>query len=508
MNSGYSQILESLAPTSSAARQGYLEQYFVASEDDREAGRKRPTAAHLAIAELVRDGWIRVILTTNFDRLMEQALESAGVAFQVVQRPGDVAGMKPLTHAKATVIKLHGDWTDLESRNTIDELSEYPDEWVGLLTRVFNENGLLVSGWSAEWDKALVRVLAATPRRYPLYWDSRSSTKADARSLLEQHGGHVIETPSADELFNDLLAGLEALQKLAEPPLTTAMAIARLKRALPDPVRRIELHDLIRGRAEDATTSLGAILSTALGGEVGEFLDSMFDVTRPLLSLLAQGARYDDGTHTNLWIQTLQWLMEARPPQANAILHYPALLALRVMSTEAVSRANDRLLVVLLTQPRWRENPRRSKAITAAEALNINRVVAPDLVDKHPMSQSTRWRYKASHLLRAVLAGFFADIGIVDSRYEMLCDDVEYRTGLVQHILGEHPNFGEFVSDGHWEHLSNNWDDQAPLAEMRFRDDISRVGTDAWTGLLGETPLDDVLANYRSVLVDYSRRFN
>ena len=66
--------------------------------------------------------------------------------------------MKPLTHAKATVIKLHGDWTNLESRNAIDELSEYPNEWEDLLTRVFNEYGLLVSGWSAEWDKALVRL--------------------------------------------------------------------------------------------------------------------------------------------------------------------------------------------------------------------------------------------------------------------------------------------------------------------------------------------------------------
>jgi hypothetical protein len=81
---GYSQILASLAPTSSAARQGYLEKYFVASQDDREAGRKRPTEAHKAIAELVRAGWIRVILTTNFDRLMERALEAADVPYQVV----------------------------------------------------------------------------------------------------------------------------------------------------------------------------------------------------------------------------------------------------------------------------------------------------------------------------------------------------------------------------------------------------------------------------------------
>ena len=170
---GYSSLLASLAPTSSAARQGHLEEFFIATDADREEGRKQPTEAHRAIARLTKAGWIRVILTTNFDRLMEQALEAEGVPFQVLQRATDAGAAKPLVHASATVVKLHGDWTDLESRNTIDELSSYPQEWEALLSRVFNEYGLLISGWSADWDKALVELLAGTPRRYPLYWDSR-----------------------------------------------------------------------------------------------------------------------------------------------------------------------------------------------------------------------------------------------------------------------------------------------------------------------------------------------
>jgi hypothetical protein len=506
---GYSQILKSLAPTSSAARQGYLENYFVASEDDLEAGRKRPTGAHLAIAKLVKAGWVRLILTTNFDRLIEQSLEAAGVQPQVIKRASDVRAMKPLTHAPATVIKLHGDWTDLESRNTIDELSKYPREWVSLLTRIFNEYGLLISGWSAEWDKKLASLLAATPRRYPLYWDSRSSRKPDARNLLELHAGHVIESASADELFKDLQASLAELQQLAEPPLTTAMAIARLKQVLPDPVRRIELDDLIRGRVEHVATSLGPILSTPLGGEVGEFVDSMFEATRPLLSLLVQGVRYDDGTHASLWMQALQSLIDARPQEANAILHYPALLALRVMSIEAVSSARHGLLVELLTRPRWRETPFRAKATSAAETLHMTQVLSDQIVNRHPVSRPNRWRYKASHLLRDALAQFFEENGIKDARYEMLCDDVEYLTGLVQHLLGHpRPNWGEFIDDNRWEYVANNWDDAAPSAEIRFRDDISRAGEDAWASLLSETSLDDALVSYRTILKDYSRSFN
>jgi hypothetical protein len=45
--------------------------------------------------------------------------------------------MKPLTHAPATVIKVHGDYLDLGSRNTPSELGQYPKEWKTLLARVF-----------------------------------------------------------------------------------------------------------------------------------------------------------------------------------------------------------------------------------------------------------------------------------------------------------------------------------------------------------------------------------
>lgn len=212
---GYSALLAAVAP-SSAARQGLLSEYFVATEEDRDNGLKVPTAGHRAIAEMVKGGWIRVVVTTNFDKLVEQALDAVGVAYQVVSRPSAASAVMPLAHATATIIKLHGDWTDLESRNAIDELDEYPQAWIDLLRQVFNEYGLLISGWSAEWDKALVRELEATARRYPLYWDSRSSESDVARNLLAQHGGHVIQAESADELFTSLAASVDALTRLAE----------------------------------------------------------------------------------------------------------------------------------------------------------------------------------------------------------------------------------------------------------------------------------------------------
>jgi hypothetical protein len=59
------------------------------------------TAAHHAIAGLVRDGYVRVILTTNFDRLLENALREVGVEPTVVTSVDSLSGAELLTHSPA-----------------------------------------------------------------------------------------------------------------------------------------------------------------------------------------------------------------------------------------------------------------------------------------------------------------------------------------------------------------------------------------------------------------------
>ena len=135
-----------------AARRGLPAGFFEPSEEELDAGLKVPGPAHHAVAALVKRGFVRVIITTNFDRLTEQALEEAGVPPQVVSLPEAVDGMAPLSHAKATVVKLNGDYADLQARNTAEELSDYPPAWKALLHRVFDEYGLVISGWSADLD--------------------------------------------------------------------------------------------------------------------------------------------------------------------------------------------------------------------------------------------------------------------------------------------------------------------------------------------------------------------
>ncbi len=60
----YSELLDTLAPTPTQRHQ-LLRGYFEPTDDEREQGVKRPTAAHKAIARLMRDGYVRVVITTN-----------------------------------------------------------------------------------------------------------------------------------------------------------------------------------------------------------------------------------------------------------------------------------------------------------------------------------------------------------------------------------------------------------------------------------------------------------
>jgi SIR2-like domain len=513
---GYSNLLAALAPTS-AARQALLAGFFEPNEADAEAGRKVPGAAHRAIAQMARRGLIRVILTTNFDRMMERALEEAGIPPQVVSSPQGVVGLTPLQHAGVTVIKLHGDYTDLEMRNTVDELSTYPLELDTLLDRVLDEYGLIISGWSADWDKALVAAMERLKsRRYPLYWDSRSSKGEAARRLLAQHSGVVTPTASADDLFTGLLDRVDALDRIAEPPLTTAVAVARLKRYLPDPVRRIDLDDLMN-EAVTTVADKAAAYPTHLNNLDGQALDDRYaamlsDVTL-VLHLLIEGIYHDqDRDHTGLWVKSIHRLMLARglirdayKEALDGARHYPALLALRAAGVASLVADRDDVLFRLLTEPTWRD-PLNRDLLPAVLALRDYTVASADVVNTFPRWSGQRWLYPPSHLLRADLREVLRPILPDDDDYRSANDRYEYRVALTQYHLEARPagyarcTPGEFIGTSPFG--GRQWADGQPRTEADFRAAAGQANDDWpwWSVVGGPADMETTLTSLRQEL--------
>src|SRR6185369_300884 len=103
----YSEVLAAIAKTP-AERQQLLRSYWEPTAEERDEGVKLPTAAHRAIASLVAQGFVKVIITTNFDRLIETALADVGIIPTVLSTPDQVKGALPLIHTQCCVIKIHG----------------------------------------------------------------------------------------------------------------------------------------------------------------------------------------------------------------------------------------------------------------------------------------------------------------------------------------------------------------------------------------------------------------
>lgn len=176
----YAVLLRTLAKTPTE-RNHLLRSYFEPTDEERTQGLKEPTRAHHALAALVKMGLVRVLLTTNFGRLIERALEMAGVHPVVIGTPDAIRGAEPLAHTSCLLLKVHGDYLDTRFLNTPEELAKYTTQVNRLLAQIFNDYGLIVCGWSATWDTALRQALErASSRRYTTYWLSPRPPSTEA----------------------------------------------------------------------------------------------------------------------------------------------------------------------------------------------------------------------------------------------------------------------------------------------------------------------------------------
>jgi hypothetical protein len=188
-------------------RNRLLRNYFEPSDEEREKGLKQPTIAHQSIAWLVKNGYIRVILTTNFDRLLEMALEEIGIVPDVYSTDEAFQTMPPIQHLDKVIIKVHGDYLDWRIKNTKKELSEYGEAIQAITERVFTEYGLVVCGWSAEYDLALRAIISQSKGegspRYGTYWAVYESVLSKpAKEIVSVRNAELINIVDADDFFS------------------------------------------------------------------------------------------------------------------------------------------------------------------------------------------------------------------------------------------------------------------------------------------------------------------
>lgn len=287
-NARYDDLFEQLGKTQTE-RTMFLRKYFEPTEDERSRGAKLPTPAHQAIAQLVKNGYIKVILTTNFDRLIEIALEEIGIFPDVISSEDMLDGTPPIRHSEITIIKLHGDYRDVRTLNTPQELSNYSDRKKQLLETIFDEYGLIICGWSARWDVALREgIYRINPRWYSTFWIEPYEPSNEAIDLIKHRKATIIAS-EANNFFTELVSNIEAIAKFNRVhPLSVDVAIERVKKLLPHETTQIDLEDLLRNESERAYTSLANIPSETYSNfQDDDWLPAAYSNCEILLNMLA-----------------------------------------------------------------------------------------------------------------------------------------------------------------------------------------------------------------------------
>lgn len=443
-NPDYPSLLEALGP-SPADRRNLLRSYFETTSDDDGSQAPVPSNAHRSIASLVAQGLVSVIVTTNFDRLLERAIADAGKEPVVIATPDAARGAEPFAHTDITIVKVNGDYLSPNLKNTVDELSSYDEDTDRVLDQVFDQYGLIICGWSADWDTALRSALCrARSRRYSTYWMHRDPLGEHAARLVAQARAIAIPIDDADSAFGALADGVAALRAARDRhPPTTDLAVGRLKLYCPDPLNRIKLHDLLTSETEAVIKHLAEGEAPVQESLTADELSTWFNgrlafyesATARLLRLLAVGARFSDSAHHHdLWAQCVDRLANRPFPLRNALpaayelQAYPAVLALLAVAMGSAAADNVDPLCPTLTGVTMRRPPTPSDAPTGPFPV----FCAIDYVYANQYLAGVKGgQLFVSNRLPGVLGPVTADVVADAVRFDELFNEVEYLLAVV-----------------------------------------------------------------------------
>ncbi len=323
----YSDVVEQLALTATE-RQALLRRYFESTDEDGNTTIPGPSVAHRAVARMMQNGTVRVVLTMNFDRLFEQALRDLGIEPTIIAAEADAQGIPPLHTLQHCIIHLHGDYLNAASmRNTAAELSGYGPSMQALLNRVLADYGLIVAGWSVQHDHALREAVAAQHNpHFTMGWISPGELSGAAQTLVANKRALILPT-TADDAFGHLADQVDAMRnRRARQPLSSSVAVSRIKRDLAGDGPAIPAHDMLfseftrlRGLPE---FHLENYSNTT---ELPTFVQRIFEGARIPAASVAAFAYWGDASTDQWWLAEIERF--ARPARrvsgAVALLELP-----------------------------------------------------------------------------------------------------------------------------------------------------------------------------------------
>lgn len=438
----YSKIIDELAK-SPAERSQLLRSYFEPNEKELEEGLKVPTVAHKAISELVAKGYIKVIITTNFDRLLENALEKKGIIPTVISTTDSIKGALPLTHTKCTLLKVHGDYIDTRIKNTPTELESYDKPLNQLLDQIFDEFGLIICGWSAEWDRALYSALEkCKSHRFTTYWTLKEEPTDVTKKLIQLRRAEIIKINDADSFFVELEQKVSSLYELDRPhPLSSKVAAATIKRYLTDERFKIQLHDLVfqeANRLHEEFSGDEFSLNTAFNLEEYKSRVLRYESSiEILLRMFIVGCYWGRKSHEQIWAKCLERINVPRKEGSWIdiwfnLKFYPSLILLYTGGISSIIANHYNNFAALFSLPKYSDE---RIEIPLALKLAPNKVIRKSEAEIifNKKNYRTPLNDHLQQLLRETLREYLPD----ENEYIKIFDKFEYLFALIYADLHE-----------------------------------------------------------------------
>jgi len=116
---------------------------------------KKPSIGFFCLAALVKQEKVNVVWTTNFDDLIEKAINGLNYQSCQIVSPENASSVNNYRTDIPTVIKLHGDFRYDPLQNTNEELKKLEEHLHEHLINASLKNGLLVVGYSGNDESVL-----------------------------------------------------------------------------------------------------------------------------------------------------------------------------------------------------------------------------------------------------------------------------------------------------------------------------------------------------------------
>lgn len=460
----YSVLLSHIAKTQNE-RFNLLKEFFEPTEEEQRRGAKIPTIAHKSIAQLVSKNYIKIIITTNFDHLLENALKDIGRSPTVISTKDAAEGALPIVHSNQTIIKVNGDYLDPRIRNTYSELEKYDEVTNALLDRIFDEFGLIVCGWSAEWDIALRRSLERCKNhRFSTYWTGISEPTENALRLMKLRRASFIPIDSADKFFFDLEDRIMSLELYKRPhPISKQVAVAKTKNYLVSDIHKIEIYDLIGQETERLCNNLSGIYATnekiRSYSDLNRRLRQFENLTETVLAMIVTGCFWGNDTHHTLWIDSIERTANTSVEEGydSWLRLYPALLLFYSGGIAAIANNHYGTFAKLLTANIVVDKLNELPAVLALIPVKvIDEQNQREMFKEYRFNKWTKLSNYLYEILREPLKEFLHN----ENRYQKCFDIFEYLVALQHAYLrkksGQNP-WGPVGCFG-WRYRDSNYD--------------------------------------------------